>query len=136
MGEAKNTQGILIEAIKALESLTQREDHAERLQKMAVDATKKIQGLESSIKEAEGKLKALEAEKEVLIASSHKQAADIVKQAKATLLESETHLANAKTVERQAKEHLLEAENTRQAHESILKDIQAQKDKLRVALAS
>lgn len=136
MSDTENLKEILVKTLGGIDTLIQRENHSDRLVKAASDAAKRLDDLETKIKASQQQLVDLEAQKETSISSAKKLSLEIVKEADAKLAAAEASLLNAKKTEKQAQERLVEAETTRQTYENMLNAVQAQKDKLRVALGA
>ncbi len=135
MSENEDLKKVLVQALSGIDKLIQREGQVERLQKAAAEASKRLELLDEKTKAAQTLLKELEAGKEALLASSKREAIEILDKAKAKDAEADKRLASSKRTEQAAQDKLKEAELAQAVHQSALEEVLAQKRRLKEVLA-
>lgn len=115
-------------------ALIQAETANSRLKEELQSTTRKLEKVYADLKVAEDRLASVKSEASHVLAEANQEATNMVESAKLTKAEADRKLSEASRLERQAQAKLDEAQDLSGRYQSLIADLNAQKEKILAAI--
>jgi len=115
-------------------ALIQAETANSRLKEELQSTTRKLEKVYADLKVAEDRLVSVKSEASHVLAEANQEATNMVESAKLTKAEADRKLSEASRLERQAQAKLDEAQDLSGRYQSLIADLNAQKEKILAAI--